>query len=780
LNPSLVDAHSNLGNLYKARGRFEDAKKCYLEAVRISPQFAIAWSNLGGIFKEEQNFKRAVSYYEESINIDPMFADAHSNLGCALREMGEIVDAKKALNKAIAIRPDFAIAHGNLGSCYFAEGNLEEAIRKYKYAIQLEPNYPDAYNNLGNALRAKNMLNEAIDSYRTALKLKLDHPHAYNNLGNALKEKGMVKEAVHCYTTACRLKPRFPEAQNNLGSLLKEQGKLKQAIAHFQEAVSIDPQFAEAYSNMGNAFKALGEVEEAIKCYTAAIKLKPELAHAYCNLASAFRDTGRFQDAITCYEKTLELTPDFSLAFVNLCFARASVCKWDTREEDVQRLMDLVSEEVSKENCLPAMQPYFALVFQMSLEVVQQLSRKYAEHIRHSVSLMAMRTVHKFYPKKAHERLRVGYVASQFGNHPVTQAMASVFSMHDRLRFEVFCYVLGADDDSPWRRQIEEKAEHFKDMSDMTYFESSRLIRSDRIHILVNLDGYMHGSGNQLFAMRPAPIQVSYMGFHATLGADYIDYLIADKVSCPLEYAQFYDEKIVHLPNTFVVADHKQSAQRILDQDKYTARADFGLPEAKVVYCCFSQHHKIDPKTFKCWMNILKRVSNSMLWMLHFPSDSHDNLVQEAEALGVKASKLHFTELVPKKQHLERANLADIFLDTPAVNAFTTASDMLWAGTPIITMGGQSMASRVCASMLEASGLKDCVCANMQEYEDKAVDLGTNLDGLWTMRKRLEDTRDTNPLFDTQRTVHALEKAMNAMWNKYEWGSSVEHISITE
>jgi len=780
LNPLLVDAHSNLGNLYKAQGRFEDAKKCYLEAVRISPQFAIAWSNLGGIFKEEQNFKSAVAYYEEAIRIDPAFADAYSNLGCALREMGQIAEAKEALNRAVAIRPDFAVAHGNLASCYFAEGNLDESIRKYKYAIQLEPNYPDAYNNLGNALRAGNMLDEAIDSYRTALKLKLDHPHAYNNLGNALKEKGMVKEAVHCYTTACRLKPRFPEAQNNLGSLLKEQGKTRQAIAHFQEAVAIDPHFAEAFSNMGNAFKDLGEIEEAIKCYTAAIKLKPDLAHAYCNLGSAFRDAGRFQDAITCFEKTLELNPDYSLAFVNLCFAKASICQWDTREEDVQGLLQLVQAEVEKDNCLPAMQPYFALVFQMSLEVVQELARKYAEHVRHSVSLMSIRSVHQFKPKKAHERLRIGYVASKFGNHPITQAMMSVFSFHDRLRFEVFCYSLEANDESKWRNELEARVEHLKDLSDMTYFEASRLIRSDKIHILVNLDGYMKGGGNQIFAMRPAPIQVSYMGFHATLGADYVDYLISDKIACPLKFAEFYDEKIVHLPNTFVVADHKQSAQSVLDPDNCATRADFGIPEAKIVFACFAQHHKIDPAIFRVWMNILKRVPNSMLWLLHFPVESQDNLVAAAESQGVRGSKLHFTELIPKQKHLERAYLADVFLDTPAINSFTTACDMLWAGTPIVTMSGQSMASRTCASMLSAVGLEEFVCVDYQDYEDKAVALGSGLDRLWEIRKQLEEVRLTSPLFDTKRTVKSLEKAMIAMWKKYEWGSPVDHIEITE
>ena len=212
-----------------------------------------------------------------------------------------------------------------------------------------------------------------------------------------------------------------------------------------------------------------------------------------------------------------------------------------------------------------------------------------------------------------------------------------------------------------------------------------------------------------------ARAQVSYMGFHATLGADYIDYVIADKIVCPLEFAEFYDEKIVHLPHTFVVADHKQSAQAVLDHDNCATRADFGIPEAKIVFACFSQHHKIDPAIFRVWMNVLKRVPNSLLWLLHFPAESQEHLVAEAERQGVKASTLHFTELVPKQKHLERAYLADIFLDTPAINAFTTACDMLWAGTPIITMPGQSMASRTCASMLHAVGLDEFVCTDYQE-----------------------------------------------------------------
>lgn len=782
LNPALADAHSNLGNLYKAQGKLSQAKRSYLEAVRIKPDFAIAWSNLGGVFKSQKDYKSAVSYYEEAIRVDPEFSDAHNNLGAVLHEMNKIEEAKTSFQTAIRIRPDFAIAHGNLANCLFTEGNIGEAIRVYKYAIQLEPNYPDAYNNLGNALKENKQLDKAIDCYRTALKLKLDHPPAYNNLGTALKEKGMVKEAIHCYTTACRLMPNYAEAQNNLASLLKEQGKLQQAIAHYQEAIAIDPEFAEAYSNMGNVYKELGEVEEAIKCFTAAVKILPSFAHAYCNLAGAFKDTKRYEDAITCYRKALSLKPDFTLAFANLCFVRACICNWNEREKDHAKLMSVLDEELKDENVLPSVQPYFAMAFDLSLERAQQISQRYAQAVLRSVRLMSVPVTRRFKSKKSHERLRIGYVAGKFGNHPITHAMASVFKMHDSLKFEVFCYALSPDDESVWRRKVEEEAEHFKDISELTYFDAARLIRTDNIHVLINLDGYTKGACNQIFARRPAPIQASYMGFAGTMGAEFMDYVIADQVTIPLKHAQFYDEKIVHLPNSHVICDHNQSARSVLNvHSEGPTRTDFDIPETKTVFCCFSQHHKIDPAIFKVWMNILKQVPDSLLWLLEFPAESKPYLLKTAEECGIKSpeQKLYFSELLPKGKHLERCYLADIFLDTPVINAFTTAADMLWSGTPIITIAGQRAASRTCASMLTSVGLGELVCKDYKEYEEKAVSLGCARSKLWALRKKLEQLRLTSPLFNTTKSVHNLEKAYLNMWHKHEWGHDPDHITIT-
>lgn len=345
--------------------------------------------------------------------------------------------------------------------------------------------------------------------------LLLSFPRAYNNLGNALKDKGMVKEAIHCYITACRLMPTFAVSHSNLGSLLKEQGSFEQAIAHFEEAVKIDPMFADAYSNMGNAYKEAGKLDEAIKCYTTAIKLKPEFADAYANLASAYKDGGRFDDAITCYRQALKLKPDFPTAFANLVHALVMICDWRSRDEDLKKLFQIVVDQIDTGDSnvggvvttLPCVQPFHSIALPLSLSQMYKIARLYSQYIESRTVLMALPKF-RFRAKKPHQRLKIGYVSSDFGNHPIGFSMASVFKMHDRTRFECFCYSLSPDDKSLQRRTIADDAEHFKEIAGVHSSDAARLIHSDGIHILINLNGYTKGSRNEIFALQPAPIQV--------------------------------------------------------------------------------------------------------------------------------------------------------------------------------------------------------------------------------------------------------------------------------
>lgn len=823
LNPALVDAHSNLGNLYKAQGKLEEAKKSYLEAIRIKPGFAIAWSNLAGVFKDLGDFTTAIAYYQEAIRLSPEFADAHSNMGNALKAAGKVLEAKASYKEAIRLRPDFAIAHGNLASCYYDDGDMELAVRTYKHAIQLEPNYPDAYNNLGNAYREIGRLEDSIHCYRTALSLKPDHPHAYNNLGNSLKDKGLIKEAIHCYMTACRLMPRFAAAHSNLASILKEQGKVDQAIAHYQEALRIDPKFADAYSNMGNAYKELGKLDDAIKCYSTAIRIKPSFADAYCNLASAYKDGGRVADAITCYRKALSLKPDYPDALANLVHCLAMVCDWETRADDHRKLLNVLSEQVasalgigkpaasggaggagaaeakggeeehtavekaaaagatltSSQPVRPCVQPFHALVYNMSPVQQRQLAECYARRALLSVALLDLPTF-RFRAKRPQQRLRIGYVSANFGNHPVSHLMQSVFSMHDSDAYEVFCYALSADDQSHWRRNIEAGSEHFKDLSRLQAGDAARLIYGDSIHILINLNGYTKGARTEIFALRPAPIQVQFLGFPGTMGADYMPYMIADKVVVPEELREGYTEKIIAMPHTFMPTDHRQSARDVLDPDKCPIRSDYGVPEDKFVFACFTQLVKIDPDTFDCWMRILSRVPSSVLWLLRFPPLGEEKIHAEAKKRGIGKHRIVFADVAAKDEHLRRAYLADLCLDTPMYNAHTTAADLLWAGTPIITLPGERFSSRVGASLLNAVGLSDMVVRSMEEYEELAVAVALDMDRLWAVRRRLEDARTACPLFDTARWVKSLELSFKMMWSRHEMGLPPADIDVPD
>jgi protein O-GlcNAc transferase len=599
LNPELVEAHSNLGNLHKAQGKLEEAKRCFLEAIRIRPDFAIAWSNLAGIFKDQGDLETAVAYYEESLRLSPDFADAWSNMGNALKEMGpsRLDDAERAFQTAIKLRPDFAIAHGNLGSCAYDKGNIKKAITSFKHALQLEPNFPDTHNNLGNALREQNKIDESISHYRAALRLKPDHPHAYNNLGNALKDKGLIKEAIHCYMTACRLMPRFAAAHSNMGSILKEQGKSQQAIAHYQQAIDIDPMFAGAYSNLGNAYKDMGRMEDAIKCFTTSIRLKPDFADAYSNLAGAYRDSHRVDDAITCYRKALSLRPDFPDAYCSLVFSLIHICDWRGRSAHIQKVEDLLDKQLNAPGTTPSMQPFHALMCEtVSAEKEIALARCYADRAKRNTTLLQMPSF-RFRARLPTEPIHIGYVGSNFNNHTIGHMLQIAVGLHNSKRCQVTCYSLSQDDLSEEHRRFRHSSPSFKDISQMGPGDAAQLIHSDKIHILIDLNGYSNGSKLEIFALKPAPIQISALGYPGTLGADFIDYKLVDPTSVPSKTStrDRFVEKMLYMPYTFVCTDHHETANHIKDKNNCPTRAVFGIPEDKIVFGCFHQLFKIDP-----------------------------------------------------------------------------------------------------------------------------------------------------------------------------------------
>ncbi|KAG2726329.1 hypothetical protein I3843_01G103100 [Carya illinoinensis] len=732
LNPRLVDAHSNLGNLMKAQGLVQEAYNCYVEALRIQPNFAIAWSNLAGLFMEAGDLNKALQYYKEALKLKPTFSDAYLNLGNVYKALGMPQEAIGCYQRALQVRPDYVVAYGNLASLYYEQGNLELAIFHYKRAISLDSEFLEAYNNLGNALKDSGRVEEAIQCYHQCLTLQVNHPQALTNLGNIYMEWNMLSAAASCYKATLSVTTGLSAPFNNLAIIYKQQGNYADAISCYNEVLRIDPLAADGLVNRGNTYKEIGRVNEAIHDYGRAISIRPTMAEAHANLASAYKDSGLVEAAIRSYKQALILRPEFPEATCNLLHTLQCVCDWEDRESKFIEVEGILRKQI-KMSVIPSVQPFHAIAYPIDPILALEISRKYAAHCSIIASRYSLPPFNHPAPvpiKKEGRigRLRVGYVSSDFGNHPLSHLMGSVFGMHDRENVEVFCYALSPNDGTEWRQRIQSEAEHFIDVSSMSSDMIARLINEDKIQILVNLNGYTKGARNEIFAMQPAPIQISYMGFPGTTGKN-----------CD-----------------------------VLDPKCQPKRSDYGLPEDKFIFACFNQLYKMDPDIFNTWCNILKRVPNSALWLLRFPAAGEHKLRTYASQRGVQLDQIIFTDVAMKNEHIRRSSLADLFLDTPLCNAHTTGTDILWAGLPMVTLPLEKMATRVAGSLCLATGVgEDMIVSSMKEYEERAVSLALNRSKLQDLTNRLKAVRLTCPLFDTARWVRNLERAYFKMWNLY-------------
>ncbi|XP_019226825.1 PREDICTED: probable UDP-N-acetylglucosamine--peptide N-acetylglucosaminyltransferase SEC isoform X2 [Nicotiana attenuata] len=785
LNPRLVDAHSNLGNLMKAQGLVQEAYNCYVEALHIQPTFAIAWSNLAGLFMEAGDLNRALQYYKEAVKLKPNFSDAYLNLGNVYKALGMPQEAIVCYQRALQVRPDYAMAFGNLASVYYEQGNMEMAILNYRRAITCDAGFLEAYNNLGNALKDAGRVEEAIHCYRQCLSLQPSHPQALTNLGNIYMEWNMMSAAAQCYKATLAVTTGLSAPFNNLAIIYKQQGNYVEAISCYNEVLRIDPMAADGLVNRGNTYKEIGRVNEAVQDYMRAISIRPAMAEAHANLASAYKDSGNVEAAIKSYRQALMLRSDFPEATCNLLHTLQCVCDWDNREKMFTEVEGILRRQI-KMSVIPSVQPFHAIAYPLDPMLALDISCKYAQHC----SMIAARyslppfTHPPPLPIKGggrNSRLRVGYVSSDFGNHPLSHLMGSVFGMHDKENVEVFCYALSPNDGTEWRIRTQTEAEHFIDVSSLSSDVIARMINEDQIQILINLNGYTKGARNEIFAMQPAPIQVSYMGFPGTTGAKYIDYLVTDEFVSPTKYAHIYSEKLVHLPHCYFVNDYKQKNRDVLDPTCQPKRSDYGLPEDKFIFACFNQLYKMDPEIFITWCNILKRVPNSALWLLRFPAAGEMRLRAHAAAQGLQPDQIIFTDVAMKQEHIRRSSLADLFLDTPLCNAHTTGTDVLWAGLPMITLPLEKMATRVAGSLCVATGLGDeMIVSSMKEYEEKAVSLALNRPKLQDLTNRLKAVRMSCPLFDTARWVRNLERSYFKMWNLYCSGQHPQPFKVTE
>lgn len=736
-DPDHPDALHLLGLIAQARGDLEHALELVERAVARAGDQPELTTNLGNILLAMGRHGPAKACYERALERDPNFALAYRNLGTALHGQGQPMTAIGYYRIAVSLAPDDAQLHFNLASAYHQLGRQPLALEHYQRAIALRPGYADAYFNLGNLLR----------------------------------ELRRYDAAAGCYEQLIALQPDHAEAHNYMGQVLVQKRELDSALRYYEKALALRPSFAGTYNNYGNALRALKRFDEALAAYHRALELMPEFPEAHHNMASVLVEQSRLPEAIEHYERAAALKPDYHAARAGAITLRLQICDWKDRDKNVTELDRLI------QNCLAIgesspVDPFSSLSLPFDPQTQLAIAR---QHATDKVSrTAALRDKLKAPADPPRDRLRIGYVSPNFRNHPTSHLMVRLFGLHDRSRFEIFTYTWGPDDGSEYRRRIARDSDQFIDLTDDSYLDSARRIQRDGVHILVDRAGFTRDNRTEIFALRPAPIQVNYIGFPGTLGADFIDYIVTDRVVTPVEHERLLDEHPVFMPHCYLVTDPEPPVA-----DASAARPDWGLPESGFVFCCFNTNYKIEPTIFDVWMRVLERTPGSVLWLLRNSGFAEENLRREAATRGIDPQRLVFAEKAPKDVHLARHRLADLFLDTLHYNAHTTAVDSLWSGVPLLTCPGETFPARVAASTLTAAGLPELVVPNLREYEELAVGLANDPGRFSEFRRRLQANRPTCPLFDVGRYTRDLERAFEHMWALHEAGRSPQPIELS-
>ena len=744
---TLAQALERAGQL-AASGKTSEARAIYTAILKAVPDHKVAKKALAELGPKQPQA------------VNPSKVDQEALI--ALFNQGQFTQAVAQAEAMAQSFPKSFFVWNLLAAAQASLGETAKALEGFRKTIELNPNYADGHSNLGAMLVRQGKLAEAAASFKRTLQIKPDYAEAYNNLGNILKGQGKLDEALESYKRALEIKPNYPVAYNNLGNALKDQGKLDEAVASCKRALEIKPDFAEAYINLGNALKEQGKLDEAVASYKQALEIKPDYPVAYNNLGTVLTKQGKLDEAVASYKRALEIKPDYAVAEAQMRHQQQHMCDFTlyTGLKEVAQRLDTSDE---------AIPPFIQLSWQDNAAAQLHRSQRFAKTNYPTASPAPIAKP----PTVRPERLRVGYFSADFHNFPGMYLMARMLEIHNRNAFEIFAYSYGPQKNDEMRRRIRDGVDHFVDIAGQTDQSIQSQAKSDKIDIAIHRNGYTTSSRTEIFVNRLAPIQISYLGYPGSLGAEFIDYIVADPIVVPAEQRQFYSERIIYLPDTYQPTDNTRQIASI-----NTKRAEFGLPEKGVVFCCFNNSFKISPHEFDIWMRLLSKVGGSVLWLLEGNEWAAKNLRLEAENRGINPDRLVFAKRLPQVEHLARHKHIDLFLDTFNYNAHTTASDALWAGLPVVTKAGEQFSARVAASVLDAVGLPELITASEDEYEQLAFELATKPRKLKTLKRKLAKNIASQPLFDTERYTRNFEAGLQKAYNLYFEGKRPEDIWV--
>ena len=646
----------------------------------------------------------------------------------------------------------------------FQSGNYERADSILVKVIKADSKNLPAFHILGLIKASQKKYKEAIELLGKAVKLDPNEPSLRFNLAKALMDSGAYMESIPHHKKAVELAPNNPEAWLNYGKAFSDLNAYEEALSIYDKALIINPGYAEAFLNKGATLKELKRYEEAIVCAESALRINPNLAEGWVNKGVALKEFKRYEEVISHYEKALSLKSEIDWLNGELLHTKMKICRWsgftDNLENITNRLM--ANEKIAN--------PFPLLALTDGVSLQRKCAEIYAQEKYPFNPALGPITKTK---RLEGEKIRIGYFSADFHNHATGYLMAELFELHDKQKFEIFGFSFGPLKNDEMRQRLEKSFNKFIEVGDKADVEISQLSRDLNIDIAVDLKGFTQDARMGIFSYRAAPIQVNYLGYPGTLGADYMDYIIADETLIPDHLQLGYSEKVVYLPDSYQANDSK----RVIADKKFT-RQELGLPETGFVFSSFNNNYKILPAIFDSWMRILNAAEGSVLWLFEDNNFATESLKNEAEKRGIDSNRLVFAKRMSLPEHLARHQQADLFLDTFPYNAHTTASDALWAGLPIITLMGESFASRVAASLLYAINLPELVTTSQAEYELLAIELAANPLKLNSIKQKLTKNRLTTPLFNAQLFTKNLEATYMQMYERDMADLPPEHITI--
>lgn len=647
-----------------------------------------------------------------------------------------------------------------LGVYYQNNAEADQAVECYQKAIGAAPGLIEAYYNIGVIRFGQNAWDAAARHFGKALELKPDFIDAAFNLAASFKEAGNYHQAAQTYQKVIQLDATLSDAFHYQGICYLKIGHMPQAIHSLQNAVRLAPDNPLYWFHLAEANLIAKSTERAIDGYRKAVALKPDWDSAHYNLAVALRMEQRFDEAIAHLQQALKANPNFSAAHAFLFRLAQHTCNWPLASESDKALTLLTEKELSR-GLKCAESPMTNLRRKADVRWNLKVAQSWSDQIARHAAAMAPHPVFEHLRQDA-RRIRIGYLSNDFRDHAVAHQIRGMLEKHDRGKFEIFGYATNPDDGTAYRRRLSNACDHFRQIHDCSDLAAARKIHEDGIHILVDMSGHSRNNRLGIAALRPAPIQSSYLGFLGTTGARFMDYVFADAVVLPEAHAAFYSENVVYLPHCYQVNDDRIPVAR-----RNYERSQFDLPNEGFVYCSFNQPYKIDAVTFGQWLKILEQVDGSVLWLVERSPLARNNLCRAAETARVDPKRLVFTGFLPLEDNLARLQLADLVLDTRTYNGGATTSNALWAGVPVLTLPGGHWVSRMSASALTALGLPELIANDLEDYGRKAVELASAPAKLTALRRRLGHRRSTAPLFDTRLFTHHIEKAYTHMWHRH-------------